>query len=264
LPENPYVIRVATRLVRVAAQISALELVRVRRRDVERLISQLDDKDVCAHQVTSDWRVLEDQLEAILRQRLSHEIQTETGPGYRVPGKDRSPGLILIHGTHLMPDHQPKWSEPGGTLFEFIREKLRSDIYVGHNPFCWEGGYNDRARDVAAQHLNEWIEARKMSRVDAVTHSHGGNVLMKATERGTTFGHVLLLSCPVRRGYDFREGSVITARSVRTSFDLAILADRGGQRFAPRSGIVEQYLPWWFQHSKTTCPSIWKRYNIRV
>jgi hypothetical protein len=75
---------------------------------------------------------------------------------------------------------------------------------------------------------------------------------MKATSLGAAFGHVQLLNCPVRPSYAFRESSAITARSVRTCFDLVILADRGGQRFPPRSGIVEQYLPSWYGHSGAT------------
>jgi hypothetical protein len=87
---------------------------------------------------------------------------------------------------------------------------------------------------------------------------------MKATSLGAAFGHVLLLNCPVRPSYVFREGSAITARSVRTCFDLVILADRAGQRFPPRSGIVEQYLPSWYGHSGTTDPKTWHRHDIRV
>jgi hypothetical protein len=86
-----------------------------------------------------------------------------------------------------------------------------------------------------AHNLQTWLSAKGFHGVDAVAHSHGGNVVMQATSLGAAFGHVLLLNWPVRPSYAFRDGSAITVRSVRTCFDIVILADRGGQRFPPRS-----------------------------
>ena len=121
------------------------------------------------------------------------------------------------------------------------------------------------ARNVAAENLQAWLARRRFEGIDAVGHSHGGNVLLKSTEMGSVYGHVLLLSCPVRREYRLLEHAAITLRSLRIHFDLVILADRAGQRFPPSSSIADEYLPYWFYgHSKTTEPQTWKRHEVRV
>lgn len=258
------------RLIRLAAQISAYDLFRVGPDLGRKLQAQLAvDETISARgavAIDDGKRDLEDQLQGILQQRIARasrrplesHVVSEFGPARRARG------LILIHGTNLWWHSPPVWSNPGDPLFEYIRKELRHDIYGAQGHFRWEGNYNDRAREVAAHNLTQWIGERSLQGVDAVTHSHGGNVLMKATELGAVFGHVLLLSCPVRRYYRFADASAISARSVRTCFDLVVLADRAAQKFPPRSGISETYLPIWYGHSGTTRPEIWAKHKIRV
>jgi hypothetical protein len=257
------------RLIRLAADISTLEIFRLRRRQLEQLRGQLPSEEELAFRkveaAPTERARLEAQLEAILRSRLDRAHNPPPDETEAASEGGRNPGLILIHGTHLPPwDQSDKWSEPGSPLFNFIRTQLRSDVYAGQDYFLWEGSYNERGRHVAGRSLQDWIAKRHLQGVDAVTHSHGGNVLFKATEFGADFGHVLLLNCPVRPNSTFRDRSVITARSIRTKLDLVVLADRAAQRFPPRSGIVEEYLPWWYWHWSTTDPKIWARHNIRV
>ncbi len=107
------------------------------------------------------------------------------------------PGVVLIHGTNF-PPNRPVWSVPGtGPLFNHIAG-FRNDIYDAQDYYRWEGGYSMYAREVASLNLDDWIQRRKLGGIDAVTHSHGGNVLLAATNRGTNFNKVVLLSCPVR------------------------------------------------------------------
>ena len=124
------------------------------------------------------------------------------------------------------------------------------------------GKLNERGRQVAGRSLQDWIAMRRLQGVDAVTHSHQQRIL-KATN-WSNLGHVLLLNCPVRPNYTFRDRSVITARSMRAKLNLVALADRAAQRFPPRSGMVEESVSWWYWHWSTTDPKIWARHNVRV
>jgi hypothetical protein len=252
------------RLVRVCAQISALELYQLGPDQRQLLRRELEEGRAppTGDHLVGDRGELEDCLREILQKRLAHHERTQLMRAKGVSPRSRAPGLLLIHGTTLW--GRPYWSTPTGPLFNYIRDHLRSDVYSGGDFFRWEGSYTHYGREVAARSLNDWVAARKLEGIDAACHSHGGNVLLKATEMGGIFGHVLLLSCPVRRKYKVRPRSVITVRSLRVKFDLVILADRARQSFPPTSGIDEQYLPLWFNHSATTQPENWQRFGIRV
>ena len=173
------------------------------------------------------------------------------------------PGLMLIHGTNA-PQSRPTWSIPGtGPLFNHISPQ-RPDLYGLPDHFRWEGGYSDYAREVAAQHLDDWIARRKLSGLDAITHSHGGNVLFESTRLGARFNKLILLSCPVRWWrYQPKPGSFNSAQSIRIRCDLVLLADRAGQRFPNGHGIDEEKLPIWFiSHSDTNNPKTWRKYTL--
>lgn len=175
----------------------------------------------------------------------------------------QQPGLMLIHGTNA-PQSRPTWSIPGtGPLFNFI-QPLRSDLYGLPDYFRWEGGYSDYAREVAAQHLDDWIARRNLAGLDAITHSHGGNVLFEATWLGAKFNQLILLSCPVRWWrYQPKPGSFNFAKSLRIHCDLVLLADRAGQRFPIGHGIDDEKLPIWFvSHSDTNQPKTWRKYKL--
>jgi hypothetical protein len=173
------------------------------------------------------------------------------------------PGLMLIHGTVLW--GEPIWSVPGkGRLFNYI-QTLRPDVYGASDYFAWEGSYTfgGYGREIAAKNLVQWVQSRQLMDIDVVTHSHGGNVLLLATALGCRFRDVLLLSCPVRKGYKLDRRMVRSARSVRVRFDLILVADLARQRFQPRSGIIENVLPiWYVSHSTTIKPATWQSQNI--
>lgn len=136
--------------------------------------------------------------------------------------------------------------------------------YAAVDYYSWSGGYSDAARALGATDLVKWVNSHAAQGLDLITHSHGGNVAMLATQPGMamTSKEMVLLSCPVhfpKYAPDFSLVRKIV--SVRVHLDLVILADRGGQNFNdPR--IQENVLPVWFDHFKTHDPAIWGKYNV--
>ena len=240
-------------LVRICALISAIEMFKF---SPGELLPALGRIDLYADETTS-------VLAAILLSRLMQlAVGASSPPHAPVVSSVATPGLMLIHGT-VLPQSQPVWSVPGvGPLAKYIAGQ-RTDLYSLADYFRWEGGYGDYQRGVASSHLDDWVQRRSLNNIDAVAHSHGGNVLMEATHRGTNFGKAVFLSCPVRwRQYQPRAGSIAKAQSVRIRFDFVILADRASQRF-PAGTIPEHILPLYFvRHSVTTDPKTWTAQNL--
>ena len=208
-------------------------------------------------------------LVAILSARVASDAPPASPPPRARPmaGVTARVGMMLIHGTNfpLGPTggNRPVWSVPHtGPLFNHVSSH-RPDIYAQPDHFRWEGGYSDYAREVASQNLADWVSRRQLNGIDALTHSHGGNVLMAATQRGACFGKVRLLSCPVHwPHYHPAPNGISDIYSIRIRFDFVILADRASQRF-PRGSVPEEILPIWFtSHSATTEPATWQRNNL--
>jgi len=169
---------------------------------------------------------------------------------------------MLIHGTNLWT--RPDWSIPvSGPLFNYV-QKVRPDLYGSDDYFRWEGGYTNYAREVASQNLSDWVGRRCLNGIDAITHSHGGNVLMASTKSGASFSKVIFLSCPIHWSrYQPAPLSIEKIVSIRVKFDLVILADRGSHRFPKASGASEEILPIWFVgHNSTYEPDTWRKYSL--
>lgn len=167
--------------------------------------------------------------------------------------------LMLVHGTWAT--DQP-WYQPGGDFHTFVKG-LRNDLYDRPDFFRWSGGWNDCARDAGAASLKQWVESRNEQGLDLMGHSHGGNVILKATMLGLRIGKAILLSCPVHVDKYFPNFANLTTpvRSVRVHADLVILADGGGQRFR-HPDIRETVLPIWFDHSASHDPQVWRNHNV--
>ena len=63
--------------------------------------------------------------------------------------------------------------------------------------------------------------------LDIMGHSHGANVILRATQQGMVAGKVVLLSCPVHVHKYFPNFANLKrpVYSVRVKMDLVILAD---------------------------------------
>src|ERR671922_410643 len=169
---------------------------------------------------------------------------------------------MIIHGTWAA---DSPWWQPGGDFHTYILQNVRPDLYNKPDRFGWSGGYSDAARTLAAQDLILWVNQRNEQGLDLITHSHGGNVAMQATQinPGLMVGELILLSCPVHIPKYQPNFGMITKRavSIRVHLDLVILADRGGQKFTLPQ-ITENVLPIWFDHFATHKPEIWQKYNV--
>lgn len=181
--------------------------------------------------------------------------RAKPGPRVRKPRET----LMLVHGTWAA--DQP-WYQPGGDFHTFIKG-LRNDLYDRPDFFQWSGGWNDDKRDAGAVSLKRWVESRNEQGLDLMGHSHGANVILKATMLGLRIGKAILLSCPVHVDKYFPNFANLTApvRSVRVHADLVILADGGGQRFR-HPDIRETVLPIWFDHSASHDPQVWQKHNV--
>jgi hypothetical protein len=182
---------------------------------------------------------------------------------------------VLVHGTWAL---NSPWWQPGGNFHTYLTQTLPplprtpplptappwSAPYAAGDYYSWSGGYSDAARALAATDLVKWANTHSAPDADFITHSHGGNVAMLATQPGMamTAKEMVLLSCPVhfpKYAPDFSKVQKIV--SVRVHLDLVILADRGGQRFNdPR--FSENVLRVWFDHFATHDPAVWNKYSV--
>ena len=167
--------------------------------------------------------------------------------------------LMLVHGTWAT--EQP-WYQPGGDFHTFVKG-LRNDLYDLPDFFRWSGDWSDSGRDAGAVSLKQWVTKRNEQGLDLMGHSHGANVILKATTLGLRVGKAILLSCPVHVDKYFPNFANLTTpvHSVRVHADLVILADGGGQRFR-HPDILETVLPIWFDHSASHDPQVWQKHKV--
>jgi hypothetical protein len=114
-----------------------------------------------------------------------------------------------------------------------------------------------------ATELQQWVADHHESGLDIMGHSHGANVILKATQQGLQAGKVILLSCPVHADQYFPDFNRVKTPvySVRVHMDLVILADAGGQRFR-HPKIKEIVLPIWFDHGASHDPRVWQDHDV--
>jgi hypothetical protein len=238
-------------LVRIAAAISSLPLTTAPGRNLRVLVNGLRSPDELERSLAATGLAQAYPEHPALR-RLSR------GKTARRPGKPTGT-ITLIHGTWAS---DSPWYQPAGDFFTFI-QSLRGDLYGAADFFRWSGSYSHGARGEGAANLNQWVDDHNEAGLDLMGHSHGANVVLKATELGLRAGKVVLLSCPVHVDRYFPDFNKVNTPvfSVRVHLDLVILADRGGQRFN-HPDIKEIVLPIWFDHGASHDPQVWQAHNI--
>jgi hypothetical protein len=238
-------------LVRIAAAIASLPLTTRPQQNLRALVSGLKSDDELERSLAATGlaRTYPDHpaLRRLSRGKTARRV------------KRRRNTSLLIHGTWASDN---PWYQPGGDFFKHIRSR-RADLYGAADFFKWSGGWSDGARQTGAVELRQWVESRNEQGLDLIGHSHGANLMLKATDLGLVIGKAVLLSCPVHVDKYFPNFAHLQAPifSVRVHMDLVILADGGGQRFS-HPEIKEIVLPIWFDHSATHEPQVWIDNNL--
>ena len=129
--------------------------------------------------------------------------------------------LVLVHGTWA--SDSPRY-QSGGSFLSLI-QKARPYLYAQPDFFRWSGAYSDGARQQGAVDLQKWVSDRHEEGLDLMGHSHGGNIMSKATEMGLKLGKLVVLSCPLHVDKYFPEFSNLKAPmvSVRVLGTLTML-----------------------------------------
>lgn len=114
----------------------------------------------------------------------------------------RAPSLTaIIHGTWA--EDETWWRWPAE--FPQHLDGLTEDVYRGEDAFQWSGDNTHDAREKAARDLIRWLKEHPADRTVLVAHSHGGNVVFKATQLAEA-GEIqirllVLLGTPIRDDY---------------------------------------------------------------
>ena len=107
----------------------------------------------------------------------------------------------IIHGTWAEDDPWWRWPDRLPTYLDSVTH----DVYRGADPFHWSGDNTHDAREKAARALITWLAEHPVDRVRLVAHSHGGNVVFKATELASAgeiqINLLVLLGTPMRDDY---------------------------------------------------------------
>ncbi len=237
-------------LVRIAAAIASLPLTTGPQQNLQVLVNGLKSQDELERSLAAT---------GLARTYPDHPALKRLSRGKTAP-RERPPRqtVMLVHGTWA--SDQP-WYQPGGDFFSFTKG-LRPDLYGAADFFRWSGGWSDGARLAGATTLKQWVDDHNESGLDLIGHSHGANVMLKATELGLTVGKAVLLSCPVHVDKYFPNfANVQSVHAVRVHMDLVVLADGGGQRFS-HPNIQEITLPVWFDHSASHDPQCWIDHRV--
>ncbi len=238
-------------LVRIAAAIASMRLTTRPQQNVKVLVDGLKCADALERDVAAT---------GLARFYPDHPALRPLSRGKTAPrGKKPRQTVMLMHGTWAS---DAAWYQPGGDLHRHVKA-LRPDLYSAADFFKWSGGWSDGARLDGATALKQWVESRNESGLDLIGHSHGANVMLKATELGLRIGKAVLLSCPVHVDKYFPNFANVQTPlfAVRVHMDLVVIADGGGQRFN-HPNIKQITLPIWFDHGASHEPQVWQDNNL--
>lgn len=203
---------------------------------------------------------------ALMRLGVQHFMSSLGDGRSEATGAPRS-STLLIHGSNFgfVGSKIGDWWKPGGNFHSYIKTNHCHNLYSKPDFYTWSGGWSDHARQLAAVDLRDWANKRKLGKIDILAHSHGGNVVMWATQLGLEINNLILLSCPEHLNYYQPEFSrVANVVSYQIQLDWVILADGGGIYFNdPR--IDDRVQNKWFrQHTDTHDPAFWQAYGLSI
>lgn len=107
----------------------------------------------------------------------------------------------IIHGTWAEDENWWRWPSD----FPRYIDSVSGDFYKGDSPFKWSGSNTPEGREQGAKKLIRWLKSHPAERVTLIAHSHGGNVVFKATEIAAPgeihIEKLILLGTPIRDDY---------------------------------------------------------------
>jgi pimeloyl-ACP methyl ester carboxylesterase len=175
----------------------------------------------------------------------------------------------IIHGTRAEDDTWWRWP----SNFPRYLNSLTKDVYKGTDQFQWPGDNTPEAREKGATALIEWLAAHPAQRATLIAHSHGGNVVFKATELGAIhIDRLILLGTPIRDDYApnlARVGKIVDVYSEDVPVqwfgtwtpDLENHARNGGRTLPDGSQVTNREVATKTDnpHSELHTMALWKR-----
>ena len=245
------------RVVRTAATVAALDTTGPREDLVARLAEDAHARDELVREIART---------GLARAAPDHPALDHVVVRYpsRTDRTTKSDTAVVTHGTFAA---RARWWRPGRGLHAYLSElddagAVTPPLHPHDRSFQWTGYYSDLARDQAADELGRWLVAQQLAAPDLFAHSHGATVANLATQRGTRFRRLVLLSWPVHDAWLFDASKVDEVIDVRVRFDLVIIADRGAQSLRHPAANVSTHVNGWFRHSLTHDPAYWERHGL--
>ena len=158
------------------------------------------------------------------------EVQLEPPPRVQPPaGPDQlRPVSMMVHGTWAYDERG--WRPGVGDFHQYIKDKVRPNLWARPSVYYWSGRYEPSDRDWAIYDLLSWAGQHCPRGVDTVfAHSYGGHVAMRAVAAGLRPRTLVFLSTPFYAD-DLPSLSAVQGSckvvSFRTKRDLVLFADK--------------------------------------
>jgi pimeloyl-ACP methyl ester carboxylesterase len=186
-------------------------------------------------------------------------LGSDSGVQQQILSDKKSPAAgpslsIIVHGTFAW---SKNWWLTGGDFHTYVLQEVRSDLFSGYNAPQWNGAYQKKSREIAAERLAGWAADTIGSSLNTVfAHSYGGTIALNATAHGLVIKELVLLSTPAEHArVEWR--NIGRAVSLRIHMDIFLLAARRPQLFT--ENVEEHYIPHWFwNHSDSHDPALWR------
>ena len=121
--------------------------------------------------------------------------------------------------------------------------------------------WSHEARLAASQLLNNWAASNNADCLNIMSHSHGSNVALLASEH-MTMGRMVLMATPIHKE-KYAPDDVESIYSVRVYADLVVLADGGANETPDEWNATDLYVGW-FNHSAPHESREWMKKTSRT
>ncbi len=190
-------------------------------------------------------------------------MPSATGPA------EKESMTVIIHGTFASGG---EWYKPGGSFHKYIKEEVYPDVYSGDDFYKWSGAYGTenmlkRIWETAAKALVTWVKAHPARTIRLMAHSHGNNVVNRATHLGLPTSCTLIQMGPPVRDWNLPDMSKVSSArlfSIYASRDLVITLDGGAVTYAGTAteAFEKKRKVATFDHSYSHEKKAWQKKNL--